>query len=221
MKYLTVIGNLGADAEARREEGREFLSMSIADTTTKRREDGTTTETTEWISATYNGNHNELLPYLKKGQKIMAIGECATRLFSSKKDRCMKAGINLYIRELRLLGSNPDPIPNRLYDYNGQERPVTKYYWAGPTEEGRLYDRRGQAYDVTPEGWVQSPVSSGQDAEDTMVPASSESMSDQHPVSKGAEDQQESTDFTPTYGMQLGPDMPEETPIDKKKRSKK
>lgn len=208
MKYLTVIGNLGADAEARREEGREFLSMSIADTTTKRREDGTTIETTEWISATYNGSHSELLPYLKKGQKIMAIGECATRLFSSKKDRCMKAGINLYIRELRLLGSNPDPIPSRLYDYNGQERPVTKYYWAGQTEEGRLYDRRGQAYDVTPEGWVQVPVSAAKPAEDTIIPASTEPMGDQQPASKQTEGQQENAPFTPEYGMQLDPDLP-------------
>ena len=215
MKYLTVIGNLGADAETRREEGREFLSMSIADTTTKRREDGTTAETTEWISATYNGNHSELLPFLKKGQKIMAIGECATRLFSSKKDRCMKAGINLYIRELRLLGSNPDPIPSSLYDFNGQERPVTKYYWAGPTEEGRLYDRRGQAYDVTPEGWVRTPVSTAQSAQDTMVQASSESISDQQPASLESEGQQKSAPFTPTYGMQLNPDMPEEDPKDK------
>lgn len=221
MKYLTVIGNLGADAEARREEGREFLSMSIADTTTKRREDGTTTETTEWISATYNGNHSELLPYLKKGQKIMAIGECATRLFSSKKDRCMKAGINLYIRELRLLGSNPDTVPSRLYDYNGQERPVTKYYWAGPTEEGRLYDRRGQAYDVTPEGWVQTPISAAQNAEDGIVQASSDAVGEHMQASQESEGQQESAPFTPTNDMQLDPDIPQEAPKDKTKRTGK
>lgn len=206
MKYLTVIGNLGADAEARREEGREFLSMSIADTTTKRREDGATTETTEWISATYNGNHSELLPYLKKGQKIMAIGECATRLFSSKKDRCMKAGINLYIREIRLLGSNPDTVPSRLYDYNGQERPVTKYYWAGPSEEGRLYDRRGQAYEVTPEGWVQAPNLAAQNTENGIVKASSDAIGEQLPASKDNEDQQGSAQFEPSYGMQLDPE---------------
>lgn len=221
MKYLTVIGNLGADAEARREEGREFLSMSIADTTTKRREDGTTTETTEWISGTYNGNHNELLPYLKKGQKIMAIGECATRLFSSKKDRCMKAGINLYIRELRLLGSNPDPIPNRLYDYNGQERPVTKYYWAGPTEEGRLYDRRGQAFDVTPEGWVQTPISSEQATEDSIEPASSESMSGQQPAEESSEVQRECATNKNADGVQLDPDKAEDAQKDKTKRAEK
>lgn len=202
MKYLTLIGNLGADAEAHREAGREFISMSIADTTIRKKEDGTTVETTEWITATYNGNHDNLLPYLKKGQKVVAIGECATRLFSSKKDRCMKAGLNLYIREIQLLGGSPDTIPSRLYDSDGVERPVQKYFYAGATKDGMLYDRRGVAYNVTPEGWVianQQPKDQPQDtqvADDgTTIVNAADVATDSQPVSDDAP-------FTPQYRLQ-------------------
>lgn len=153
MKKLIIIGNLGGDAEVRREEGREFLSFSVADTQ-RVTKNGQTQEKTEWISCTFNGNHDQLLPYLKKGQKVMCIGDCATRLFSSAKDHCMKAGLNCYVRELELVGGQPDTVPSRLYASTGEEVQVTKYFLAAPQPDGMLFDRRGQAYQVTKDGWV-------------------------------------------------------------------
>lgn len=164
MKKLIVIGNLGSDVEVRREEGREYLTFSIADTL-RQEKDGKVIERTEWISCSFNGTHEKLVPYLKKGTKVMVVGDCGTRLFSSKKDKCMKAGLNCFIRELELVGGMPDTVPSRLYDNNGVEVPVRKYYYAAPNEFGMLYDRKGKGYQVTAEGWVCEPNAQQNDEE--------------------------------------------------------
>lgn len=156
MKNLVVIGNLGADAEVRVDGGSKFVSLSIADTQRRTSADGTVTETTEWISATINGDGGELLQYLKKGTRVYCYGAVQTKLFSSAKDHRMKAGLNLFIRDIQLIGGQPDAVPSRLYDSDGVEHPVTKYYFAGAVSTGVLFDRRGQAFQVTPEGWVSS-----------------------------------------------------------------
>ena len=153
MKKLIVIGNLGSDVEVRREEGREYLTFSVADTRREER-NGKQVEVTDWISCSFNGSHEKLVTFLKKGTKVMVIGDCGTRLFSSKKDRCMKAGLNCFVRELELVGGMPDEVPSRLYNTDGVEVPVRKYYLAAPTEQGMLFDRKGQPYQVTKEGWV-------------------------------------------------------------------
>ena len=46
MNKLEVIGNLGADAEVKVENGKKFVSLSIADTRRRKKADGTTEEKT-------------------------------------------------------------------------------------------------------------------------------------------------------------------------------
>lgn len=155
MKTLIVIGNLGSDAEVTRKDGREFLSMSIADTRRVRNADGSEKEVTEWISTTYNGKFDNLLPYLKKGQRVYAIGDCATRLFHSEKDRCMKAGLNLYARDISLIGARGDEVPSRLYDRDGVEHRVSKaYYTDKELPYDMLFDRRGVPFSYDKMGWI-------------------------------------------------------------------
>lgn len=170
MKQLILIGNLGADAQVRNEGGSKFVSLSISDTTRRTGADGRVYETTEWVSATLNGDGGELLKYLKKGTKVFCYGNVATKLFSSAKDHRTKAGLNLYIREIQLIGAQPDAIPSKLYDSDGVEHPVSKFFYAGSVGTGVLFDRRGTPYQVNPEGWVscemptdQAPAESNQD----------------------------------------------------------
>lgn len=170
MKQLILIGNLGADAEVRNEGESKFVSLSISDTTRRTGADGRVYETTEWISATLNGDGGELLKYLKKGTKVFCYGNVTTKLFSSAKDHRMKAGLNLYIREIQLIGAQPDAIPSKLYDSDGVEHPVSKFFYAGSVGTGVLFDRRGTPYQVNPEGWVscemptdQAPAETNQD----------------------------------------------------------
>lgn len=155
MKTLIVIGNLGSDAEVQRKDGREFLSMSIADTRRVTKADGTETEVTEWISTTYNGKYEKLLPYLKKGQRVYAIGDCSTRLFHSERDHCMKAGLNLYARDITLIGARADEVPSRLYDKDGVEHKVNKaYYTDQQLDTNMLFDRRGTPFNYGTNGLV-------------------------------------------------------------------
>lgn len=158
MKQLAVIGNLGADAEVRSDGGRKYVTLSIADTVTRKDAQGNPVTTTEWISASINHVNENLLPYLKKGAKVYAVGDCSARLYSSEKDHRMKAGFNLYIDRIELISTTVDDVPRRLYDQDGVEHPVTKYYYAGQCQYPQLFDRTGRGYAVTPEGWVSAPV---------------------------------------------------------------
>lgn len=159
MKKLAVIGNLGADAERKVENGRPFISMSIADTRRRTDESGKTIETTEWISATMNGENERLLPYLKKGVRVYASGDCAVRQYHSEKMRALVAGLNLYVRELELITTNTDPVPRDLYDEQGVAYRVQKYYNVGDIKKTALFDRHGVKYDVGRNGWVTIPAS--------------------------------------------------------------
>lgn len=154
MLKLTIIGNLGADAEVHNENGQKFVSLSIAHSERRKQNDGTEKEITEWISATLNGDGGNLLPYLKKGTKVFAYGDCATRLFHSEKDRMMKAGLRLFIRNIELIGAQPDAVPRDLYSVDGIAHRVNKYYYAETAKGECLVDRAGNHYLVNADGWV-------------------------------------------------------------------
>lgn len=158
MKKLSVIGNLGGDAIRKVENGRPFLSFSIADTRRRTDEQGSTAEITEWISATMNGENERLLPYLKKGVKVYASGDCAVRQFHSEKQRALVAGLNLYVRELELISTNTEAVPRDLYDENGVAYRVQKYYNVGKSEAKCLFDRHRVQYNVDENGWVTAPA---------------------------------------------------------------
>lgn len=154
-----VIGNLGADAELRRDGGAEFISMSIAHSRTVRDAAGRETKTTEWISATFNGAHEKLLPFLTKGTKVAVFGDVSLRLFHSERDRMQKAGLNLYIRDLELLSVNSDIVPRRLYDRDGVAFNTEKWYLVRDCVYGELHDASGHLFLVNPDGWV-TPIQS-------------------------------------------------------------
>lgn len=166
MLQLEVIGNLGANAEVRSEAGRKFVCLSIASTRRRTDSEGRVTETTDWVSATINGDGGNLLPYLTKGTKVYAVGEPGLRLFHSEKDRKMKAGYNLYINRIELIQTNTDQVPRTLYDIEGNAKAVAKYYYCNEVENGQLFDRMGVAYNVANK-WVSPAVQqqSGADAE--------------------------------------------------------
>lgn len=154
MQMLQVIGNLGADAELRKEQGQCFVSLSIACSRKVKSSSGETKDVTDWVSATLNGDGGRLFPYLKRGTLVYATGEQSLRLFHSEKDRCMKAGVNLFIRHIELIGARPDYVPRTLYDKDGVAYAVSKFYSVTGCSEQCLYDMRGSEYQVLEGGWV-------------------------------------------------------------------
>lgn len=154
MLKLQIIGNLGADAEVKREQGSQFVSLSIAHTERRKDANGVDRETTTWVSATINGDGGNLLQYLKKGTKVYAYGDVGLRLYNSEKDRRMKAGLNLYIRNIELIGSQGDEVPRELTDIDGVLHKVGKYYYCDTAKGLTLYNRSGQEFKVDAQGWV-------------------------------------------------------------------
>lgn len=174
MQKKIIVGNLGADAELKTENGRQFVSMSIANTERRKKDDGTYTETTNWVSATLNGDGGKLLQYLKKGARVYAYGDYAVRMYHSEKQRALVAGVNLYIRDIEILSTNTDAVPRDLYDETGAAHRITKYYWVQDVKKTMLYDRNGAGYLVDEQGFVWPP-SSTQPAEEQPAEESQDS----------------------------------------------
>ena len=166
LKFI-VEGNLGGDAEKRTENGRTFVSMSIADTTRRTDENGQVKEKTQWISATINGDGGNLLPYLKKGARVHVIGDGEVRMYHSEKQRALVAGLKVFIREIELTGGSPEAVPRDLYDTDGVAHRVSKYYHCPDAAGSILYNRGGEPFTVDANGWVSATGVQGQQESDT------------------------------------------------------
>lgn len=162
MLQTTIIGNLGADAEVKELNGRKFVSFNVAHSERWTDENNVQCERTLWVSCILNGDGGNLLPYLKKGTSIYAIGRTSTRVYSSKKERGFVAGLNLSITHIELIGGKVDDIPSRLYTTQGREVKVNKAFFIYQ-EEGwnqTLLDKQGKEYFVNSDGWITStPIS--------------------------------------------------------------
>lgn len=154
MNRLEVIGNLGADAEVKAENGKQFVSLSIADTRRRKKADGTTQESTMWVSATINGDGGELLKYLVKGAKVCAIGEMEVRTYHSEKQRALVAGVKMFVRDIQLISTNVDDVPRDLYDADGVAHHVTKHFYCDTAKKKELYNRSGEVFTCDKQGWV-------------------------------------------------------------------
>ena len=167
MLQFTVIGNLGGDARIEESNGRKFVSFNVAHTERWKDSDGSTRESTQWVSCALDGDGGNLLPHLKKGRQVYVIGHGSTRVFSSPKERRMVAGLNISVQRLELLGGRVDDVPRRLYDNSGVEHAVNKAYYIA-TEEAKAIGAKkdtpatlmsvdGAQFTVTHQGWV-TPV---------------------------------------------------------------
>lgn len=173
MLKAELIGNLGADAEIKRGEGYSFVSMRVANTEKWKGEDGTEHTNTDWIDVVYSNTDSGLLPFLKSGVKVYVRGFLRSRLYSSQKDRKMKAGITINATEIELCGGSSDAVPRQLIDpADGALIDVAKYYQANvDTKEwkkddvGVLVDKSGNRFTLVKGGWVAPEAPAEQTAE--------------------------------------------------------
>lgn len=155
MLFATLIGNLGANAEVKTADGREFVSFRVAHNDSYKGADGTKVESSMWVDCTMScaNGRPAVLPYLLKGTTVCVVGQLSTRVYSSEKDRCMKAGVKIHVQKIELIGGAADIIPKRLYTKDGVMVDVNKYFHA-QTNETALFDQRGNQYTVADGGWV-------------------------------------------------------------------
>ena len=158
-----IIGNLGADAHVEQNNGRPFVSFSVAHNDRFTKDDGTVKETMQWISCAMNGDGGKLLEHLKKGRLVYVEGRATTRVFSSEKERRMVAGVNISVDHLELIGSQTDVVPGRLFDRDGVMHTTQKSYWIneaeakailGKNKQAVLYSQSGQPFTLSEPCWV-------------------------------------------------------------------
>lgn len=168
MLIATLIGNLGANAEIKTADGREFVTFRVAHNDSYKGADGTRVESSMWVDCTMScaNGRPAVLPYLTKGTAVCVVGQVSTRVYSSEKDRCMKAGLKIHVQRVELIGAAGDNYPRRLFTKDGEMLDVNKYYHV-ETEEKTLYDQRGVAYEIATGGWVCAPTTQNDEQSDS------------------------------------------------------
>ena len=165
MLKVELIGNLGADVDFKESNGSKFATFRVADTSKFKDGEGKEKVITNWIDCTMSNVESKVLPFLKAGVKVFVRGNANLRVYSSKKDRCMKAGLQVAVTEVELCGGNSDAVARQVIDpSDGTIHDVTKYYWCDVQTKGMkkddikaLIDARGNQYLMNSQGFV-APV---------------------------------------------------------------
>lgn len=164
----TLIGNLGGNAEIKAVDGREFVTFRVAHNESTTNADGTRVEHVQWVDCTMScdGGRPAILPYLVAGTHVFIVGTMRTRVYSSAKDRCWKAGLTIRVQRIELLGGRADVVPSRLYDDTGVQHDVTKYYLVD-TKSCTMRDSRGNEYAIDANGWATAKQAGADGTTDT------------------------------------------------------
>lgn len=166
MLQAIVIGNVGADAQVQNKDGREFVTFRVAHNDEWTDQSGTKHSNTIWVDCIMNG-HPKVAEFIKAGTQVVCQGNLSLRVYSSPKDRCMKAGATINVSNVQLLGGSVDEVPRKLYDRSGVQHDVHKAYYTD-VSKCLLTSSRGELYDVNKGGFiskVQGPTTEGTDNE--------------------------------------------------------
>ena len=169
MFKATIIGNLGAHAELHNENGSEFVTFKVAHNERFKSKDGSVNERSVWVSCILNGRADGLMPYLVKGATVAIFGDLRLKTYHSAKMHSLVAGADLFVRSIDLVGSRPDTIPSRLYDTDGIEHTVSKWYYCDTAKGRQLLTQSGDMYTVDSNGWVSPTAGANQPADDSLV----------------------------------------------------
>lgn len=162
MLKVELIGNLGADAEVKTADGNKFITFRVADSYKVTTSDGKEQFNTNWVDCIISNVDSKVFPYLKSGVKVFVRGNGHTRVYSSKKDRMMKAGLTINVTEIELCGGTTDIVPRQLIDPStARVIDVQKFYWIPESKPGmaktftkEYVDKQGQLFYMNYKGFV-------------------------------------------------------------------
>ena len=186
MLKVELIGNIGADAEVKDFQGNKFVTFRVAHSSRYKDAQGNETESTTWVDVTMNDTESKVVPFLKQGVKVFVRGNASLRVYSSPKDKMMKAGLQVSAWEIELCGGQSEDVPRQLIDpSNGALFDVTKHYWCNRSTDGmktdeyvELVDKKGRSYMMNFGGFV-IPFQEGTQAEQEANQASAQGDSKQ------------------------------------------
>ena len=131
MLKVTVIGNIGKDAEYKEFNGNKFIAFNVAATKRYRDAQGNSHTKTTWVSCLKRGESN-VIDYLKKGAQVYVEGEFSVRTYSTQQG--IQAGVDCLVDKLELLGSKPQD--NAQQGAQTAEAASAAPAQAAPTAEG-------------------------------------------------------------------------------------
>ena len=119
MFKIDVIGNLGADAETRVSNGATYVTFRVAHTVKSvDMQTGEVVRDAIWVSCSKAGECANLIAYLRKGTKVFVRGNAQLKVYTGH-DGKQHAGINLFVHELELCGSQVGDAPGIVSSDNG------------------------------------------------------------------------------------------------------
>lgn len=152
MLQATVIGNVGADAQLQSKDGRDFVTFRVAHNETWTDQADVQHTNVVWVDCILNGKP-KVAEYIKAGIQVLVMGNVTLRVYSSAKDHCMKAGMAISAINVQLLGGSTDAVPRHLYDVNGVQHDVQKYYMTD-VKKTTLLSIKGEQFKTDAKGWI-------------------------------------------------------------------
>lgn len=152
MFISTVIGNIGADAQVKNKDGKDFVVFRVAHNEVWTDQAGTQHSNTIWVDCIMNGKP-KVTEFLKAGTQVAVIGTTTLRTYSSEKQRAIVAGATIRVENVQLLGGQTDVVPRRLYDDDGAMHDVYKAYYTDVTS-CKLQSQRGDRFNVNELGVI-------------------------------------------------------------------
>ena len=108
MLKLTLIGNIGRDAQLKEVNGQNLISFSVANSDNDYVSEGQKVERTTWVDCNKWQDKNQktgVLQYLTAGSKIYVEGKMETYLYKDKMNT-QRIGIRCKIERIELLGAS-------------------------------------------------------------------------------------------------------------------
>lgn len=101
MLQIEVIGNIGADAEIKEFGGKKYVSFNVAHSERRKDANGTTVESTTWVSVLSFGDGGGLTQYLKRGAKVFVRGRMSVKQYQDK-NKHWQVAVNCNASEIQL-----------------------------------------------------------------------------------------------------------------------
>ena len=107
MLQVSVIGNLGADAQVKSKNGNSFLCFNVAHTARVKNSNGEMIDQTQWVSVTMNHYSENFAKYLVRGTKVYVYGKLFSRIWRDNQGTS-NVGLNVLADIVELCGSKAD-----------------------------------------------------------------------------------------------------------------
>lgn len=137
MNQASFIGNLVSDAQQRtsRDGTGQFITFTVA--VNQRQPDGQ--QTAQYVDCVKTGDNARLVPYLTKGKRVFVTGRISARAYADRQG-LPKAGLDLYVRDLELCGSNDNqPAAQAPQPQQPQAIQPAQPFVKNPPQDGQLF----------------------------------------------------------------------------------